>query len=602
MEKTDGNGGRIRSIKWLIMIMVDIIVVTISVSYGVFCIVQSNKLNDISIENYENAMESGYEREIKSQVESCITILQSYYDQFQAGVYTEEEAKYLAKETIRSMRYREDDSGYMWIDDTDYNLVMHPILPEQEGTNRYELADKNGVMIIQEIMKTCSFGGGYNRFWFTKADGVTVAEKLAYSEKFEPWNWVVTTGNYMDDMQAEMNEREAFLSHSFSNMVVMIVVLSAVILLIAGITAVEFGKRISKPINGLETALGKIASGNLDFDVDARLMKRKDEIGSIARQMMTVKNSLQDMVGGIGSAANRLKEDSRNFSESFSIAAENIKNIGTAVEEIAEGASSQATETEIVSGKVKELEHVIDQEKDAVVRLEQAIRTMTEYSGGAVRNVEHLVEISDRTNSAVSFVNEQTQKTNMSVGDIQQAISIITGIAEQTSLLSLNASIEAARAGEQGKGFAVVAEEIRKLAEESNMSASEIEKAVRQLITNSDASVDKMQDVSKNVQEQMERLKDTKDAFENLYKEIQSVDEVSASLGLQTEKLNELKAIVADSVNSLASIVEQSAASAQETSASMNILNDNIADNTANLKELVALNEELTEKIGRFTV
>ena len=322
----------------------------------------------------------------------------------------------------------------------------------------------------------------------------------------------------------------------------------------------------------------------------------------ITRQMLDVKNSLQDMVGGIGILANQLQEDNQNFNESFSRAAESIENIGTAVEEIAEGATNQASDTEVVSNKVKDLEHVIDQEKDAVIKLEQAIKSMMDYSGGAVSNVEQLVQISDKTNHAVSFVNEQTQRTNQSVGDIQQAISVITGIAEQTSLLSLNASIEAARAGEQGKGFAVVAEEIRKLADESNESASEIEKSVQQLIANSESSVDKMQDVSQNVQEQMERLKETRDAFESLYQEIQTVEGVSEDLGVQTGRLDELKTVVADSVNSLASVIQQSAAGAQETSASMNILTENIEDNKSNLQELVDLNEDLAQKISRFSV
>jgi len=582
--------------------MVDIIVVVVGVTYGVFCLYESRKLSTVSIKSYEDAMTNGYQTEIKSQVESCITLLQGYYDKVQEGLCTEDEAKSLAKEAIRSMRYREDGSGYMWIDDTDYNLVMHPILPEQEGTNRHDLEDKNGVMIIQKIMKTSEKGGGYNSFWFTKSDGKTVAEKLAYSEKFEPWNWVVTTGNYVDDMQKDMAATEEELNHSFNKMIVMILVLSAIILLIAGTVAAKFGKRVSKPIQKLENALGKIASGDLRFDVDQKLLKRKDEIGSIAGKMLEVKNSLQDMVGGIGILANQLQKDNQNFNNSFSKAAESIGNMSTAVEEIAEGATNQASDTEVVSNKVKDLEHVIDQEKDAVARLEKAISSMMDYSGGAVNNVEQLVQISDKTNHAIAFVNDQTQLTNQSVGDIQKAIGVITGIAEQTSLLSLNASIEAARAGEQGKGFAVVAEEIRKLAEESNQSASEIEHSVQQLITNSESSVDKMQDVSQNVQEQMQRLGDTREAFESLYQEIQTVEGVSEDLGIQTERLDELKTVVADSVNSLASVIQQSAAGAQETSASMNILNDNIEENRSNLKGLVDLNEDLAQKIGRFSV
>ena len=560
----DKGKSKVHSLKWVIMVIVDLIVVIIGVAYGVFCLYEAKQLSTVSINSYKEAMDDGYRTEIKSQVESCITMLQGYYDKAQEGICTEEQAQSMAKEAIRSMRYREDGSGYLWIDATDYTLIMHPILPEQEGTNRKDMEDN--------------------------------------SEEFKPWGWVVATGNYVDDMQKAMAEEEEALNKTFNRMVVLMLIISVVILLLAGTAAAKFGKRIAKPIKKLESALGKIAAGDLRFDIDAKLLKRGDEIGSITRQMLDVKNSLQDMVGGIGILANQLQEDNQNFNETFSRAAESIENIGTAVEEIAEGATNQASDTEVVSNKVKDLEHVIDKEKDAVIKLEQAIKSMMDYSGGAVNNVEQLVQISDKTNHAVSFVNEQTQKTNQSVGDIQQAIGVITGIAEQTSLLSLNASIEAARAGEQGKGFAVVAEEIRKLADESNESASEIEKSVQQLIANSESSVDKMQDVSQNVQEQMERLKETRDAFESLYQEIQTVEGVSEDLGIQTGRLDELKTIVADSVNSLASVIQQSAAGAQETSASMNLLTESIEDNKSNLQELVDLNEDLAQKISRFSV
>jgi len=592
----------VHSLKWVIMIIVDLIVVIIGVTYGVFCLYEAKQLSTVSINSYKDAMNDGYRSEIKSQVESCITMLQGYYDKAQSGVCTEDQAKSMAKEAIRSMRYREDGSGYLWIDATDYTLIVHPILTEQEGTNRRDMQDKKGVMVTQEIVKAGQSGGGFSSFWFTKSDGKTVAEKLAYSEEFKPWGWVVATGNYVDDMQKAMAEEEKLLNDTFKKMVALMLIISVVILFFAGLAAAKFGKRIAKPIKMLESALGKIAAGDLRFDIDSKLLKRKDEIGSITKQMLEVKNSLHDMVGGIGILANQLQTDNQNFNESFAKAAESIGNISTAVEEIAEGATNQASDTEVVSNKVKDLEHVIDKEKDAVIRLEKAIGSMMDYSGGAVSNVEQLVKISDKTNHAISFVNDQTQKTNQSVGDIQQAISVITGIAEQTSLLSLNASIEAARAGEQGKGFAVVAEEIRKLADESNESASEIEKSVQQLITNSESSVDKMQDVSQNVQEQMKRLKETRDAFESLYQEIQTVEGVSEDLGVQTGRLDELKTVVADSVNSLASVIEQSAAGAQETSASMNILHENIEDNKSNLQELVDLNDDLAQKISRFSV
>ena len=579
------------------------IVIVIATVYLVFSGRQTLKLAETSTGKYEDAMYNGYKLEIKSQVQAAIAIIQGYYDLFQEGTFaTEEEAKNAAKESIRSMRYRDDDSGYLWIDGMDCVLVMHPILPEQEGTNRKDMEDQNGVMITQEIVKAAESGGGYNQFYFTKSDGKTVAPKLAYSEEFEPWGWAVATGNYIDDMQKEIDTTGKDIQNTFRSMIINLIVLSVVILIVAIVIAILVGNRIALPIVAMERDLEQIANGDLRFKVNTKYIKRKDEIGKMAVSMETVRASLSTLVGGISSLAQKLQADSQSFSDHFENVAQNIGSVNRAVGEIAEGATSQASDTELVSNKVKDLEYVIDMEKDAVSRLETAITSMMDYSDNAVKNIELLSSISEKTNHAVTFVNEQTQKTNESVGNIQQAIAVITSIAEQTSLLSLNASIEAARAGEQGKGFAVVAEEIRKLADESNKSASEIGEVVSLLISNSDLSVDRMQDVSSNVQEQMNRLKETKTSFESLYEEIKSVEEVSGNIDVQTSKLEDLKKAVSDSVSSLASVIEQSAAGAQETSANMNMLNANIDGSVDDLTELVTLNDDLMKEIGKFQV
>ncbi len=582
--------------------VVSAVVISIAVIFGLFSAFQTHKLSDAGIAKYDQAMNDGYKTEIKSQVQSAMSVIQSYYDRFQGGEITEEEAKNMAKEAVRHMRYRDDDSGYIWIDGTDYVLVMHPVLSEQEGNNRKDLEDQNGVMVTQEVVKAAESGGGYHSFYFTKADGKTVAPKMAYAEEFEPWGWAVATGNYVDDMQAEMEANNRVLTNSYKSIIRNLSIMSVIMLVIAVGAAILVGSRISTPIERLEKSLEQIADGNLTFQVDTKYMGRGDEIGKISRALKSVHSSLNSMVGSINSLAVKLGEDNKSFGSYFDTLAENIASINQAVEDIAQGAASQASDTETVSRQVKELEYVIDKENSSVVQLEQAVTSMTDYSGSAVDNIEKLSDISGKTNLAIEFVNAQTQETNSSVENIQRAIEVITNIAEQTSLLSLNASIEAARAGEQGKGFAVVAEEIRKLADESNKSASEINEAVVKLISNSGLSVEKMEDVSQNVQEQTICLKDTREAFENLYKEIKSVEEVSGSISMQTEKLSELKTAVSDSINSLASVVEENAASAEETSASTNLLNEGIYGSKKNLEELAELNTSLNEEIGRFNI
>lgn len=131
-------------------------------------------------------MDYGYKIEIKPQVQEVLSVTQKEYDSFTAGGISEEQAKYNAKETVKKMRCCDDGSGYFWIDDRNYILVMHPILTSKEGENRFDLTDSDSVKIIQEIYKACSAGGGFKQFMFTKSDCITAAPKLSYSGFFEP--------------------------------------------------------------------------------------------------------------------------------------------------------------------------------------------------------------------------------------------------------------------------------------------------------------------------------------------------------------------------------------------------------------------------------
>lgn len=146
------------------------------------------KTSNMAYTDFQNSMDFGYRLEIKSQVQIVLSVIQDVYDQYRRGEISEDEAKFKAKEIVRVMRYRDDSTGYFWIDDTDYILVMHPILVQNEGKNRFDLTDSDGVKIIQSIYKSCHSAekGGFNKFKFTKSDGVTVAPKLAYSGFFEP--------------------------------------------------------------------------------------------------------------------------------------------------------------------------------------------------------------------------------------------------------------------------------------------------------------------------------------------------------------------------------------------------------------------------------
>ncbi|MCM1268588.1 MAG: methyl-accepting chemotaxis protein [Bacteroidales bacterium] len=585
----------------LVLIMFGMIAATVALLGGLGISFLRQSMNQ-NLATYEDTVGQGYQLEIKSEIQAAVTIVQGYYDRSQTGELTEEEAKELAKEAIRVMRYRDDDSGYMWIDDTDYNLVMHPILPEQEGNNRYDLTDQNGVKIIQNIMKSAEAGGGYNQFYFTKADGVTVAPKLAYSEKFAPWNWVITTGNYIDDMQAEIQAQETEIKTQFRQRLIAYAAIIVSILVIVLAIAIFAGRRLARGIRKVEANLRKIAEGNLSFEIEPKLVNRTDEIGKIAQSLNQVKLSLAGMIGEVSSASVQLKRSSEDFSSKFSDITTSIHNTNQAVEEMAKGTMSLAEETEVVNDKVQKLGDVVDVEKTEMDKLGTSVDTMMKFSDNASESIRKLYVITENTTNVIREVAEQTEQTNESASHINTMVEVIKEMTAQTNLLSLNASIESARAGEAGRGFAVVAEEIRTLAEKSAESAAGIETVVKELTTNVEMSTRRMQEVMTSVSEQQQQLQDTKDAFDNLYKEINAVDNVAMEIGRQTDILNELKDVVADSVSNLSSVVEENSASAEETSAGMQLVADSIRDCYEDTQILVDLSDAQNEKTQRFTV
>ena len=225
---------------------------------------------------------------------------------------------------------------------------------------------------------------------------------------------------------------------------------------------------------------------------------------------------------------------------------------------------------------------------------------MSNLSRQANHPLTDLITMNESTTANISTVSKQTDATNTSAENIQNAVQMIQAIAEQTNLLSLNASIEAARAGEAGKGFAVVAEEIRKLAEDSSKSANEIEATVQELLTNSNISVQKMNEVSKDAIVQKEKLQHTKNDFEDLMNEIQSVYAASKNIFEQTERLEDQKNTIHNVIQQLASISEENAATTQETSTSMQELSNTIEDCRQETVVLTDLSDHLKQQTNRF--
>lgn len=365
-------------------------------------------------------------------------------------------------------------------------------------------------------------------------------------------------------------------------------------------TSYLLGWYLCRPIKKITDATNSLATGDLSISVDTKVLKCKNEIGDIARGVVHVRDNLREIITQLKNSITDISESSESFSNIFNEINRNVGDVSTAVEGIAEGSTSQAQETSTASEKVAGIGKAIEINTENTDNLNSSVEKMNGYADKASDALENLAEISKAASDTIVAVESQTELTNQSAKKIQEAVQMITDIAAQTNLLSLNASIEAARAGDAGRGFAVVAEEIRNLSEGSNKSAEQIAAIVEELIKNSNVSVTQMKDVGHSVELQMEHLKSTEVAFNGLRDEVKNVSDVSASIHSQTKEIASLRNSVGDTIEQLAAIAEENAASTEETSASMQTLHDTMDDCTDKAKALSDMSEILNEHADKF--
>ena len=588
-----------RSVKGMLISACVLLVMVVSVILGGIAIWGIKSSTSMAIEEYKIAMNDGYNSEIKSEVQSVIHVLNTEYDRVQSGEITEEEAKENAKEIVRGMRYREDESGYFWIDDTDYVLVMHPILADQEGNNRYELEDQNGVMIIQEIMKVCQSAekGGFNEFYFTKSDGVTVAPKVAYSQIFEPWGWVVSTGNYVDDMSLEMSQVENRIQSQFVKMCILVVVSVVIMLVVALVVSAQFGKSICKPLVKIQELATRLAHGDLTTAVD---VKAQNELGVTADALNTAQAQMVGLISRIQDTSVKLADALKEFETNFGTMSESIQNVSIAMNEIANNSTEQAEATTSATEGISIIADQIDNTSGEVETLDKNTETMEVQSQKSVEALSKLIDVNNKTKDDIDLMYSQTMKNNEAVAKISESAVLITEIASQTNLLSLNASIEAARAGESGRGFAVVAEEIGHLANQSAETAEVINKIIGELTDNSQKSTDMMKRMKEVSEDQVNVLTNTNSMFGDLQ---QALKNCVQSLNLITNHITEMDAqknVITENVDSLGRLATDNAASTEETSSMSTELDHLVGRSGELLSELSGDVDELRANISKF--
>lgn len=379
------------------------------------------------------------------------------------------------------------------------------------------------------------------------------------------------------------------------------VIAALIIILICAAAGCVLVSTMINPVIKVTGIVNKLA--DMDFtenEIQQKLNSRKDETGDMSRAIGMLRDQLVNVVSGLKQQSEALLEASDSLNVNASETATTVEQIETAVSDVSAGAASQAEETQKATENVILIGNMVVDTSEEVEKLIVNATQMKTSSDDAIETLSQLEQINRNTKEAIDIIYEQTNTTNESAMKIREATSIITSIAEETNLLSLNASIEAARAGEQGRGFAVVASQIQKLAEQSNESAHLIEEITDSLISDSEKAVKTMSEVKEIMNEQSEHVSKTDEIFAQVQDGINSSLDGVNRIADKTRQMDEARINVVDVVQNLTAIAQENAASTEETSASVTEVSGIVFNISENASKLKGVADELEQNMDIF--
>lgn len=373
------------------------------------------------------------------------------------------------------------------------------------------------------------------------------------------------------------------------------------ILVVCGFVSIIISGRLSKPIIGITKDIKKLSDLDLtNHDTLSKYAERKDETGAIAKTAIVLREKLTGSMTHIKAQSHELYGASDAMHTAAEEVGRSISQVSRAVGEIANGAASQAQETQTATENIIVMGNMITDTNNKIEELMTNAGEMHAAGDKALEILNRLSSVNQKVREVIQVIYTQTTHTSNSVVEIKKATDIITNIAEETNMLSLNASIEAARAGEAGRGFAVVASQIQQLAEQSNTSANQINNTINSLIAEFEETMKTMESVKGIITKQNEDVMQTEQAFSNVKAGIAKSIESIRSIAAKTEKLDEARINVVDVVQGLTSIAEENAAATEETEATMSEVNSIMVTMSDTVKQLNQIANELEESIDMF--
>ncbi len=406
-------------------------------------------------------------------------------------------------------------------------------------------------------------------------------------------------GIYVNDAQdfivvvtADEKEVMAPLNLVINKTVISLIIVLGLIIVIGSFIAY----RLIKPINEIAMVASDLADMNFAEHPKLNLLgKHKDEVGHMARSLEYLRSELVEAFISIKAKSDEVMNASTSLTSDAAETTITMEQVENAVNDIAEGANSQAAETQKATDNVIIMGNMVKDTNEEVNNLLTFAREIQLSVNEAKEVLRNLEAVNNNAKEYIDIIANQTNTTNESALKISEATRLITAIAEETNLLSLNASIEAARAGEHGRGFAVVAAEIQTLAEQSNESAKQIEIIIQQLLSDSEKAVETMSDVKDIINIQSEHVAQTDTAFNRISDGITESIKGINTISDKTSSLDSARINVVDIVQNLTAIAEQNAADTEETSAStteVTAIVEGISDKSESLRKVAGALDE----------
>lgn len=594
-------GYLMKKISSKIILMAISIVFFTALIIGTFVGIQNYNTNIKMVSSLDKTIRDDFDNGLKYQVQNAISMLDGVNKRFEKGEITLEEAKKQGADQLRGLKFGND--GYFWADtETGVNIVLNGT--PTEGTNRLEAKDANGKFLIKEIISQgMKEDGGFSDYAFPKKGETTPLPKRSFSQEFKPFNWVIGTGNYTNDIDDIVAAKDKELHDVFINGIIMIVAIIILLIIISSAVAYYFSKKITKPILLVTELVDKTATFDLVYDSSFDVIHQyKDETGKIGQSVLNLRKELRNIVAFIKGDSTAILELANKLASATGETVFSINTINQTLEELSKGSVSQATDAQ---GGAESLSSLADE-----IDLSVESSTMVKEYSNEVKNVnltsrdtfKSLKIKLDKNNSATKEVSNNIGTLLEKSASIGEIVNSIQGIAAQTNLLALNAAIEAARAGETGKGFAVVADEVRKLSEETDISAKEIGNVIKEIqneIEKAKISMTVGENLGNEVNIAMEETDKSFNVIElTIDNTLIKINELSKNI----EKVNEDKNGIVHSIESISAVSEEAAAATEEVSASMHEQMDSMESISLNSDELKDIANRLGELVAKIKI